>query len=220
MNPIQAAAEEVRRYDIGVAGDMVLHPQGDWIRYEDYQSALRRAEDAERDCTALQVALDQTRKESTRHALEMGKQVKKARDQVASSEQARERAEAERDEAARKAGFAEYQLKELQDLLRVAQGGIAHDLIVHSFGGMCPTQADGVIYGHSFYFRARHGDWELTVAPSGEDPVCHRAPLYAAEGDDDTHGDMPYATFLRIIGLHMQKIRACISTSPKDDGHE
>ena len=53
MNPIQAAAEEVRRYDIGVAGDMALHPQGDWIRYEDYQSALRRAEAAERESAQM-----------------------------------------------------------------------------------------------------------------------------------------------------------------------
>ena len=40
---------------------------------------------------------------------------------------------------------------------------------VHSHGGWAPEQWGGVIDGHSFYFRERHGDWhvEIDLRPTG-----------------------------------------------------
>ena len=61
-------------------------------------------------------------------------------------------------------------------------------------GGACPTQAWGrTADGRPFYFRARHGEWALTIgeAPWSEDilewPVW---PEPYAKGADKTYGFM------------------------------
>ena len=68
-------------------------------------------------------------------------------------------------------------------------------LIIESIGGCCPCQAEGTMNGYPFYFRARHGDWQLDVAEVGGDPVEASIPddpaLYRAEGDDPWDGYMP-----------------------------
>lgn len=41
-------------------------------------------------------------------------------------------------------------------------------LVVTTFGGACPTQAEGVLPdGSAFYFRARHGRWTIEAGPDG-----------------------------------------------------
>ena len=72
-------------------------------------------------------------------------------------------------------------------------------LTLTQFGGMCPTEAHGEILGCPFYFRARHGEWTLTVAPKGEDPILHKDPLYFAEGEDHTEGYMPMEDFITVL---------------------
>lgn len=39
---------------------------------------------------------------------------------------------------------------------------------IESIGGECPVQAEGTIYRHPFYFRARGDQWSIGV---GGDPV-------------------------------------------------
>ena len=66
-------------------------------------------------------------------------------------------------------------------------------LVVTSIGGMCPTQAEGTMNGNPFYFRARHGDWTLTVVKPECDPVWLDKKddvLLFQEGDDPTNGWM------------------------------
>ena len=43
-------------------------------------------------------------------------------------------------------------------------------------GGMMPNQAEGTFNGVPFYFRARHGNWQLYVG----EPIFEHAPI--AEG--------------------------------------
>lgn len=42
------------------------------------------------------------------------------------------------------------------------------DITFEYCGGMFPNQAWGVAFGRPFYFRARHGDWELRLALPGQ----------------------------------------------------
>ena len=44
-------------------------------------------------------------------------------------------------------------------------------LTITSIGGYCPCQADGIMDGFPFYFRARWDGWTLSVAAPGSDPV-------------------------------------------------
>ena len=37
------------------------------------------------------------------------------------------------------------------------------ELDIHSLGGNCPVQAEGLIDGHPFFFRARGAHWSMTV---------------------------------------------------------
>lgn len=68
-------------------------------------------------------------------------------------------------------------------------------LIIKSLGGACPCQGSGTMSGYPFYFRARHGDWQLDITEVGGDPVVASLPndpaLYRAEGDDPWSGYMP-----------------------------
>jgi hypothetical protein len=42
-------------------------------------------------------------------------------------------------------------------------------VVVHSHGGLAPEQWRGIVDGHTFYFRERHGEWriEIDLRPSG-----------------------------------------------------
>jgi len=54
-------------------------------------------------------------------------------------------------------------------------------------GGSYPTQVQGTIDGHPFFFWERAGDWSLAIVPPGQDPVgvwqadAVRCPVYWAE---------------------------------------
>lgn len=60
--------------------------------------------------------------------------------------------------------------------------------------GMMPNQAEGTIDGNPWYFRARHGSWDMCIVKPGHDPVAsgpaHRegAILYYRSGDDERAG--------------------------------
>jgi len=63
-------------------------------------------------------------------------------------------------------------------------------------GGICPTQAEGITpWGTPFYFRARHGWWELHDQPTlagAHDAAGWLGPgeRLIAEGDDPANGWM------------------------------
>lgn len=75
-----------------------------------------------------------------------------------------------------------------------------HEVVVGSHGGLAPEQWDGVVNGHSFYFRERHGEWriELDLRPSGRfartiagtdtDGTIHYNEKELDEGDVIAHG--------------------------------
>ena len=46
-------------------------------------------------------------------------------------------------------------------------------IIIDSFGGNCPVQAEGTIDGKPFYFRARGSSWSMSI---GGDDVAHSGP--------------------------------------------
>ena len=50
--------------------------------------------------------------------------------------------------------------------------------------GQCPVQADGMIDGLPFYFRARGDKWSFSVAPAGVDPVVHADWVHYADYDE------------------------------------
>ena len=53
---------------------------------------------------------------------------------------------------------------------------------IESIGGNCPVQADGVIDGMPFYFRARGEHWSFRVADTAAgDPVDGRGFCYVEE---------------------------------------
>lgn len=45
-------------------------------------------------------------------------------------------------------------------------------LIIETIGGNCPVQAEGVLDGFMFYFRARGTTWSFEVYDGGENPWC------------------------------------------------
>lgn len=67
-------------------------------------------------------------------------------------------------------------------------------LRIEFVGGICPCQGYGDMDQYPFYFRARHGEWNLFVTVSNCDPVLAclgNAPLiYHEGGDDPTYGGM------------------------------
>lgn len=70
---------------------------------------------------------------------------------------------------------------------------------------------------HPFYFRARHGDWQLDVVSVGGDAVSASlgwsAGVYRAEGDDPTNGYMEPTVAGAILGEHYAKFCAMLSGS-------
>lgn len=50
-------------------------------------------------------------------------------------------------------------------------------------GGNCPVQAEGVICGYKFYFRARGTHWSFEVYDGGDEPWCMA----------EKYSDEPYA---------------------------
>lgn len=82
-------------------------------------------------------------------------------------------------------------------------------LIVTSCGGMCPTQAEGTIHGNPFYFRARHGIWQLTVVEPGCDavmPANKEDVVLYRDGDDPTHGWMEESAVMAILQAAAQEL--------------
>lgn len=79
-------------------------------------------------------------------------------------------------------------------------------LVIDTVGGACPCQGEGLFDGNHFYFRARHGEWQLDVTSPEHDPVdasLNWAPsLYRATGDDPTNGYMLPETATQIITEH------------------
>ena len=59
-------------------------------------------------------------------------------------------------------------------------------IVFTSCGGKCPNQAEGTINGVPFYFRARHGEWQLHVGAETPEEVC--GPM-VAEGTDRVNGE-------------------------------
>lgn len=54
-------------------------------------------------------------------------------------------------------------------------------IVISSAGGVVPFQAEGLIYGHPFYYRDRHGSASLSVgAKDGEKPYLGDTTLYSA----------------------------------------
>ena len=71
--------------------------------------------------------------------------------------------------------------------------------------GAAPVQAEGIIAGKPFYFRARHEEWSFSVAPTAEaDPVdveSERQGFYreGQYGRRDEASYMPFDTAEAII---------------------
>lgn len=51
------------------------------------------------------------------------------------------------------------------------------EIVIRWYGGQCPNQVEGDVYGKLFYFRARHGRWALRI--EGE---------VVSDGEDDEAG--------------------------------
>ncbi|WP_231984562.1 hypothetical protein [Mycobacterium sp. 852014-52144_SCH5372336] len=68
-------------------------------------------------------------------------------------------------------------------------------IIVHDRGGLAPEQWRGVVDGHSFYFRERHGEWRIeldlrpsdrfvrTITGTDNDGTIHYTERASIEGD-------------------------------------
>lgn len=85
---------------------------------------------------------------------------------------------------------------------------IAEGIQMDEYGyGVEPTQLEGMkAGGQPFYFRARHGRWDLWLGPEGAEPNYlswwENATL-VAEGDDPTEGAMPTAQVDAIVTEHL-----------------
>ena len=79
-------------------------------------------------------------------------------------------------------------------------------MVEYSYG-VEPTQLDGMkAGGQPFYFRARHGRWELWLGPLGAEPnylSWWESATLAAEGDDPTEGAMLPAQVDDIVTEHL-----------------
>jgi hypothetical protein len=68
---------------------------------------------------------------------------------------------------------------------------------IDQIGGQCPVQAEGTIYGHPFYFRARGEQWSIGI---GGEPVT--APIWdrcEPWGSWPEAGYMPEEEAIRLI---------------------
>lgn len=86
--------------------------------------------------------------------------------------------------------------------------------------GVEPTQLDGMkAGGQPFYFRARHGRWDLWLGPVGAAPNYlswwEKATL-VAEGDDPTEGAMLPRQVDAIVAEHLGPGWAAFSTNPAE----
>lgn len=79
-------------------------------------------------------------------------------------------------------------------------------LVIDTVGGACPCQGEGCFDGNPFYFRARHGEWQLDVSLPEYDPVdaslIFVPGLYRSVGDDPSDGYMLPETAVGIITEH------------------
>lgn len=82
-------------------------------------------------------------------------------------------------------------------------GEATEGLIVTYLGGACPTQAEGTMWGNPFYFRARHGYWDLTVTVPDGDPILpadwDTDVVLHLEGEDPNQGWMEEAQVMPIL---------------------
>lgn len=62
-------------------------------------------------------------------------------------------------------------------------------LVIETFGGNCPVQAEGTVDGKEFYFRARGDSWSMSIG--GEDVVGD--PEWSYEED---YGSWPEAGWM------------------------
>lgn len=78
---------------------------------------------------------------------------------------------------------------------------------VHWLSGLCPVQANGLIDGRVFYFRARHDEWSIRIAKNkgGEndmDAVIDAPDAWEYRekyGEDPDAGYMPFIEALQFI---------------------
>ncbi len=79
--------------------------------------------------------------------------------------------------------------------------------IIEDMSSPCPTQGHGTIAGNPWYFRARHGEWRLTVADPGDDPIAPtHAPVFHIEGDDPWNGFMPEAVGCLLVAYLLARL--------------
>ena len=90
---------------------------------------------------------------------------------------------------------------------RLAAINAAKPYSVASLGGACPTQAEGrTANDRPFYFRARHGEWDLRLG-NATDPTYY--PDWdgwgdiVASGEDGSEGWMDEAEVLAILDAHL-----------------
>ena len=57
------------------------------------------------------------------------------------------------------------------------------EIVIETYGGNCPVQADGTVNGKPFYFRARGQRWSMSI---GGDDVIGKPEWYHQEAYGDT----------------------------------
>lgn len=88
---------------------------------------------------------------------------------------------------------------------RLAEVSATRPYTIDSLGGACPTQAEGrTDDDRPFYFRARHGEWTLSVGDVGA-PIdsVYDFDGNRAEGDDPSGGFMEWDDVLPILDAHL-----------------
>ena len=70
-----------------------------------------------------------------------------------------------------------------------ATAALTTDLVIDGIGGNCPVQAEGMVNGVPFYFRARGDSWTFSV---GADPVGVSCGLSEGFHHEEEYGDGPY----------------------------
>ena len=95
-----------------------------------------------------------------------------------------------------------------RNLKKVLERGLPPQILeISSLGGACPTQAEGYLWGKPFYFRARHGEWSISVAETYEEAVRANGTavdftghVYCVNGgEDDSGGYMENEDVLKIL---------------------
>lgn len=77
------------------------------------------------------------------------------------------------------------------------------EIEITSIGGSMPTQAEGRMRGHPFYYRSRHNRWRLSVASPGASisSLClGTSEIWAKEGEDCFDGCVPIPFVMALIG--------------------